>query len=259
MRRFLSKTDSRVIMNSFSKVFAFACAVLIIASLVMVPAAKVNADSNEPLVFSSGLTLYSPVNATYGYSVLECNGTFVGPSEYEVSLNYSIDGNYQGYLPWALNQNSSSLSSYTLDWSFQLPHLANGPHQLSIGIEKQLYNSNATLISQSTLVNTVYLTISPSFQPIPSALEFSLLAVVLLILTAILILVYLRHRKPRAKQIVSPTISAPQTNTKLIPLFARYTQILLVLGVTNRKMKMTLFLLAFYALIFRKTCGVFPI
>ena len=78
-------------MNSFSKVFAFAFVVLIIASLVMVPAAKVNADSSEPLTFSSGLTLYSPVNTTYSSNTLECNGTFVGPSEYEVSLNYSVD------------------------------------------------------------------------------------------------------------------------------------------------------------------------
>lgn len=200
IRRLLSKTGSRVIMNSFSKVFAFAFVVLVIASLVMVPAAKVNADSSEPLTFSSGLTLYSPVNTTYSSNTLECNGTFVGPSEYEVSLNYSVDGNYQGYVPWTLNQNSSSLATYTLDWSFQLPHLANGSHQLSIGIEKQLYNSNATLTSQKTLVNIAYFTISPSFQSIPTAIEVSLLAVVLLILVAILIVLYLRHRKPVTKK-----------------------------------------------------------
>ena len=188
-------------MNSFGKVFAFVFAAFLLASSVIVPAVKVIADSSEPLAFSSGLTLYSPVNTTYSSNILECNGTFVGPSEYEVSLNYSVDGKYQGYLPWTLNQNSSNLATYTLDWSFKLPHLSKGPHQLSIGIEKQLYNSNATLTSQKTLVNIAYFTISPSFQSISTAIEVSLLAVVLLILVAILIVLYLRHRKPVTKKI----------------------------------------------------------
>ena len=196
-------------MNSFGKVFAFVFAAFLLASSVIVPAVKVIADSNEPLAFSSGLTLYSPVNTTYSSNTLECNGTFVGPSEYEVSLNYSVDGKYQGYLPWTLNQNSSNLATYTLDWSFKLPQLSKGPHQLNIGIEKQLYNSNATLTSQTTLVNTAYFTISPS-QPISSAIEFSLLAILLVILVAIFVAVYLRYRKPVTKQIVSPANVLPK-------------------------------------------------
>jgi hypothetical protein len=66
-------------MNSSSKLFAFILAVVFLASLAVLPAMKVNADSREPVPFSSGLTLYSPVNTTYNSNVVECNGTFIGP------------------------------------------------------------------------------------------------------------------------------------------------------------------------------------
>ena len=181
-------------MNGCSKLFAFIFAVVFLTSLAMLPSMSVTADSSEPITFSSGLTLYSPVNTTYSSNVVECNGTFIGPIEYEMSLNYSIDGNYQGSLPWTLNQNSTNSTTYTLDWSFQLPKLSAGTHQLSIGIERQLFTNAGALISQTTWVNTAYFTISPS-QPTSSILEFSLLAVLLLILAVLFITAYLRHRK----------------------------------------------------------------
>jgi hypothetical protein len=182
-------------MNSRSKFFALTFAVVLLASLAMLPAIRVKADSAEPITFSSGLTLYSPVNTTYSSNVVECNGTFVGPIEYEVSLNYSVDGKYQGSLPWTLNQNLTNSATYTLDWSFQLAQLPNGTHQLSIGIEKQLFSNGDHLISQTTWVNTAYFTINPK-TPTPNVLELSSFAVLLLIVAVPFITVYLRHRKP---------------------------------------------------------------
>jgi len=181
-------------MDRSSKFFTYIFAVVFLASLVVLPAMKVNADSSEPITFSSGLTLYSPVNTTYSSNVVECNGTFVGPIDYESNLNYSIDGNYQGNLPWELNQNSTNSATYTLDWSFQLPQLHNGTHQLSIGIEEQLFNSAGNLVNQTTWVNTAYFTISSS-QPFPTVPELSLLAILLLIVAVLFIATYLRHRK----------------------------------------------------------------
>ena len=194
MGSLLSKTHSRVIMNCCDKFFAFLFAVVFLASLVMLPAASVNADPSEPLSFSSGLTLYSPVNTTYSSNVVECKGTFVGPIDYELTLNYSVDGTYQGNLPWALNQNSTNSATYTVDWSFQLPELSKGTHQLSVGIEQQLFSNGYTVVKQDTHVDTVYFTVSPS-QPTPSALEVSLLAISILIVAILAVAMYLRHRK----------------------------------------------------------------
>lgn len=194
MGSLLSKSDSRVVMNYYGKFFAFLFAVVFLASLVTLSAVSVNADSGVPLSFSSGLTLYSPVNATYSSKVVECNGTFVGPIDYELTMNYSVDENYLGYLPYVLNQNATNSSTYTVDWSFQLPQLSKGTHQLSIGIEQQLFSNGYTLVKQNTYVDTVYFTVSPS-QPIPSALEVSLLTVSVLIVAALAVAVHLRHRK----------------------------------------------------------------
>jgi len=131
----------------------------------------VKADSNSPITFSSGLTLYSPLNTTYNSNVVECNGTFNWPKDAQLSLNYSIDGQDQGGLPWSIDENSIPIPQYTTtDGSFQLPQLPNGSHQLTIGIEEEVWNSTdnpRTLINQTSWVNTVYFTIDSS-QPTPT-------------------------------------------------------------------------------------------
>lgn len=193
MRSLLSKPDSRVIMIS-RKLLAFIFTVVFISSLVMLPAVRVNAASSGPIAFSSGLTLYSPVNTTYSSKIINCSGTFIGPKDYEISLNYSIDGSYQGYLPWTLNQNATNSANYTLDWSFQLPQLSRGAHQLSIGIEQQLFGNNDNILNQKTSVDTSYFSISSS-QPTSAVLEFSLLAVLVVIVGVLSVVAYLRHRK----------------------------------------------------------------
>jgi len=194
MGRLLSKTHSRVIMNCCGKFFAFLFVVVFLAFLVMFPALSVNADSSEPLSFSSGLSLYSPVNSTYSSKVVECNGTFVGPINYELTMNYSVDGKYQGYLPYVLNQNATNSVTYMVNWSFQLPELSKGSHQLSIGIEQQLFTNGFTAVKQDTYVDTVYFTVSPS-QPILSVSEVILLAISFLIVAMLAVAMYLRHRK----------------------------------------------------------------
>jgi hypothetical protein len=52
----------------------------------------VKADSNEPIAFSSGLTLYSPINKSYTSNLLTLNLTYGAGAGLQRTLNYSIDG-----------------------------------------------------------------------------------------------------------------------------------------------------------------------
>lgn len=179
-------------MSGRSKLFVSVFAVVIFASLVVMPTVRVNAASSLPLTFSSGLTLYSPVNTTYTSSVLNCSGSFTGPIKYEILINYTVDGSYQGNLPWKLN--SSNAANYTLTWSFQLPKLSRGSHQLSIGIDQQLY-SGVTLISQTTHVDTVYFSVNPTSMTAEN-LVLIILIIAIIVVLGVVLLFYRRHRKP---------------------------------------------------------------
>lgn len=100
----------------------------------------VKADSNEPITFSSGLTLYSPVNKTYTSDLLLLNLTFGSGAGLQRTLNYSIDGKYQG--PISLTFNSTTgFELIGLGYALvQLPELSNGPHVLTINIKAYLNN-----------------------------------------------------------------------------------------------------------------------
>jgi hypothetical protein len=99
---------------------------------------------------------------------------------------------------------------YTVDGSFQLPQLANGSHQLSIGLEEG-GPSNRT-----TWINTIYFTIgssqptptlnptlTPTISPTvtPTVPEFPALAILLLFNSVFIIAVKLRHRKTKVGRI----------------------------------------------------------
>lgn len=187
------------------------------------------ADTNQPLTFSSGLTLYSPVNTVYYSRIVVCNGTFDCPQGVACSLNYSIDGVYQGGLQWSLDANSiANPYNYTIDGAFPLPTLNNGSHQLSIGITEFYYNGSGIyiyqpnkILYQTTWIDTIYFTISSS-QPMPTSIPaptptpaptisptpttktnvsiplalVSIIAVVLILMVVILsLLLYRRRRK----------------------------------------------------------------
>ena len=184
-------------MRGRNKLFVFICAVVILASLVMVPTVRVDAASSLSITFPSGLTLSSPINTTYSSSVLSCNGSFTGPLDWEITLNYTIDGNYQGYLPWKLN--SSNAVNYTIDWGFQLPHLSQGPHRLNIGIDQQLY-SGVTVINQITHVNTVYFAISPTLVTV-NQIILIISPIAIVVALVIVLLIYRSRRKTKSTNI----------------------------------------------------------
>lgn len=125
-------------MNKKTVLTALFISVLLLSSTTSIYAVK--ADSNEPVTFSSGLTVYSPLNTIYNsYSVL-CNVTFSCPLGIQCSLNYSIDGKYQDALPVHFPAALAFVKNYILLGSFYLPPLSNGPHQISFGIEEDAYN-----------------------------------------------------------------------------------------------------------------------
>jgi hypothetical protein len=66
----------------------------------------VKADSNNPIVFSGGVTIYSPVNTTYHTSLLTLNLTCSCGAGLHISLNYDIDGKYQGPITLEFNLTS---------------------------------------------------------------------------------------------------------------------------------------------------------
>ena len=183
----------------------FVYSVVFLTFCLILPALTVSAVPNQPITFSSGLTLYSPVNTTYSSNVIQCNGTFGCPKGVQSSLNYSLDGKYVDGLPWKLDPNSIPNSDiYTIEGSFQLPQLADGSHQLSIGILEELFdNSNINsprFVNSSSWVNTIYFTISsnqstmPTSTPTPTVPEFSWLAI-LPLLTSMLAVALLARVK----------------------------------------------------------------
>jgi hypothetical protein len=111
---------------------------LVLFAPSMVNAQTTSYSSLEPISFSSGLTIYSPVNTIYNsYSVL-CNATLRVPYGYQSSLVYSIDGKEQDSSNFQLMFGSSG--KYRLVGLFMLPPLHNGPHQLTFNIRIQLFN-----------------------------------------------------------------------------------------------------------------------
>jgi hypothetical protein len=117
-----------------------------------IQANSAKADSNEPIGFSSGLTLYSPLNKTYNSSLLQLNLTFESRAAgLQGFLNYSIDGKYQGPIPLTFN-------SFGLGYGLvQLPEFSNGPHVLTINVGFY-YNSDYS----GSYVHTIYFTINAS-------------------------------------------------------------------------------------------------
>lgn len=145
------------------------------------------ADSNGSIGFSSGLTLFSPLNKTYNSSLLPLNLTFESRAAgLHGFLNYSIDGEYQGPIP--LTFNSFGLGHGLV----QLPEFCDGPHVLAVNVG--FYNDSYYVgsyvhtiyfaINTSEVVSTPTptITFSPTIPELPTTLGFTLFIVATLAL-----------------------------------------------------------------------------
>jgi hypothetical protein len=129
---------------------------------------SVKADSNEPISFSSGVTIFSPVNTTYYSRFLVLNLTYGVGLGVNCSMIYSIDGKYGGSVPLVF-QNPTELHVINpVVGLVNLPELSEGSHSLNVYTECRIYY----IASWS---DTVYFTVSsssaspsPSMEPSPS-------------------------------------------------------------------------------------------
>ena len=161
--------------------------------------------TNQSLTFSSGVTLYSPLNKTYTSNVVYCNGSFSCPTELLETLNYSLDEKYLGYLPWKLDMGSLGNPVTNFNGSVSLPNLNDGSHKLSIGVKEELWDGTH-LVNTTTWVNTVYFTVitnqslpslTSSPTPTSSIPEFSWLTILPILLAIPIVLVMARKRLQR--------------------------------------------------------------
>jgi hypothetical protein len=114
------------------------CTLLI--SMIGITFNSVKADSNDPIVFSGGVTLYSPVNTTYHINSLTLNLTCGCGAGLHLFLNYDIDGKYQGPITLTFNLTPGFHIIGLGSGLVQLPELPAGSHCLTIYEEAYLYD-----------------------------------------------------------------------------------------------------------------------
>jgi hypothetical protein len=190
-------------MGDFTKCFTLVLILVLLIVFCNATTYMVKADSAEPISFSSGLTLYSPVNTTYSSNIVDCNCSFNYPRGAMLYFNYSIDGKYQDTVPLVLNPSSNaSAPTGMADGVFQLPELLNGSHQLSIGIEEDLVNG--ATVNKTGWINSVYFVISssqtsptltPILTPTPTVPEFPSLIIVTIIAMMLALAILVSKRK----------------------------------------------------------------
>jgi hypothetical protein len=92
----------------------------------------VKADSTGAISFAGGVTVYSPVNATYDSNLLTLNLTCGCGAGLQFSLNYTIDAAYEGAIPLVYNGTAGFSLIATKTGTLQLPELSAGSHRLTI-------------------------------------------------------------------------------------------------------------------------------
>lgn len=156
---------------------AIAISALLISLMAIICSYPVRADSTDFIRFDSGVTIFSPINMTYNYRNLTLNLTvpvwsIIGMYS-SVSMNYSIDGIYNGPVPLRDTTNPDAPPIITKvgmgAGSVDLPELPDGSHYLTIylyGLNMQNYQPQF-----KSYVNTVYFSIdgpNSIFIPTPS-------------------------------------------------------------------------------------------
>lgn len=156
---------------------AIAISALLISLMAIICSYPVRADSIDFIRFDSGVTIFSPINMTYNYRNLTLNLTvpvwsIIGMYS-SVSMNYSIDGIYNGPVPLRDTTNPEAPPIITKvgmgAGSVDLPELPDGSHYLTIylyGLNMQNYQPQF-----KSYVNTVYFSIDDPnsiFIPTPS-------------------------------------------------------------------------------------------
>jgi len=101
----------------------------------------VKADSTDCIHFSSGVTIFSPLNRTYNSKFLTLNFSLACGWGMKYSLKYNIDGKYDGSMPYEIKNPEELHVVYYATGLVKLPELSEGAHNLTVYLETGV-NSN---------------------------------------------------------------------------------------------------------------------
>jgi hypothetical protein len=110
---------------------------LLLSALIVPLAAGVHtvkASSNDRIYFSSGVTLFSPLNRTYNSRYLYLNFSFACGLGIKYSLSYDVDGKYGGPMPYVVSNPDELHVVYYATGLMILPELSEGSHSLTVNL-----------------------------------------------------------------------------------------------------------------------------
>ena len=191
---------------------AIVVSALLISSVATACLSPVEADSTDSIRFDSGVTVFSPQNTTYYYSSLVLNLSLYGAGimgglDPQISMNYNIDGAYNGSVPLKSNGEIHVVTRAIA--TINLPEVPDGSHHLTI----YLYGLNQRTHEPKYLsyVNTIYFSTAsnPALSPTPTSSPTSSPSPTL-------------TQSPAS----TPSVTVTSTSTPLIPEFSSWTILL---------------------------------
>ena len=114
----------------------------------------VQADSTDRIRFSSGVTLFSPINKTYTSRFLTLSFAFGCGLGTQSQLSYNIDGKYGGPMPFIFTNPNELHVVMDATGSVTLPELSEGSHSLTVS----LY-AHGLVAHKSSYSDTIYFAI----------------------------------------------------------------------------------------------------
>lgn len=117
-------------------------------------------DLPESMTFTSGVTLYSPVNITYSSKLLTLNLTAIVGRGIDCKINYNIDNQHIGTVPYTFMFPDDLHIQNKVEGTVNLPELTEGTHNLTIQVVCIL---NADINANPP---------GPPFTPIPNSTDY---------------------------------------------------------------------------------------
>jgi hypothetical protein len=118
----------------------------------------VKADSADFISFSSGVTIFSPLNRTYTSKFLTLNFSIACGLGIRYSLKYSIDGKYGGPMPYVIKNPEEWHVVYYGTGLVKLPELSEGAHSLTVYLETNMNNNHIRPLYVDTINFAIDLT-----------------------------------------------------------------------------------------------------
>ena len=192
--------------NLFSLFFVFT-----LFGALLSQTSKVYADSSEPMRFTSGVTLYSPVNTTYSSKFLTLNLAAQVGIGINCTITYSIDSKHHGTVPLQEVYPGELHVINQVKGNVALPELNQGTHNLTLQVVCTLNNgqgsatmdrypfipeSNNITNYHATWTDTIQFTIQTE-QEIPEFSAWTTMAIMLIAVPLVGTLYKIKLNKPK--------------------------------------------------------------